>query len=167
MLKIAPIPDAAYEICTTFASDCRNRSRHRFEHGGYLNARNYSPLLRTTVSTYHEDTSISDSQTVPRSSYAGEAFSTSRSYYQASNNNLDLFENYGRRTSRPNASYNEQDENIVKETEDYEDGSEGRIEDIEDEYNNLAYKPANVTHVTRSTVGTFLRNQSAVSQSLL
>ena len=165
MLKIAPIPDAAYEICTALAPDCRN-TRHRFKHGDYLNSRNYGSLLRTTVSTYREGTSIGDSQTVPTSSYAGEAFSTSRSYYQASNNNLDLSENYGG-TSRPNASYNERDENIVREIEEYEDGSEDRVEDVEDEYNNLAYKPANVTHAARSTVATFLQNQSAVSQSLL
>jgi len=28
MLKIALNPDAAYEICTIFAPDCENQSRH-------------------------------------------------------------------------------------------------------------------------------------------
>lgn len=155
MLKIAPIPDAAYEICTIFAADCRNHTRHRF-----TNLRNYSPMIRTTSSTYYEGAS----QTIRSSSYAGEAFSTTRSYYETNYNNLNSSQTYGRTSStisKLNVSYNEENEN-PKKTDD-ENGSEEEnvwIEENED-YN---YRPVNASmHASRSTTDTYLRNKSAVS----
>ena len=155
MLKIAPIPDAAYEICTIFAADCRNHTRHRF-----TNMRNYSPVIRsTTSSTYYEGAS----QTIRSSSYAGEAFSTTRSYYEANYNNLNSSQNYGRISStmsKLNVSYNEENGNL-KKTDDESGSEEERawIEDNED-YN---YRAENASHASRSTTDAYLRNQSAVS----
>lgn len=158
MLKIAPIPDAAYEICTIFAPDCRNHSRHRL-----TNLRNYSPMIHSTSPTYYEGAS----QSIRSSSYAGEAFSTTRSYYETNYNNLNSSQNYGRTSStisKLNVSYNEENENL-KETDDENDENESEeentwIEDNEDyNYNRLV----NATYATRSTTDTYLRNQSAVS----
>lgn len=163
MLKIAPIPDAAYEICTIFAPNCRSQSRQ----SGHSNMRNYDPVVRTTSSTYYESTNIGDSQTVPSSSYTVKPFSTAGSYYETNYDNLHPPRSYGRTSERsgPNVSYNEQDENLVKGTEnDYENGSEEGNEDTEDSDNyKLAYRPVNVTYAARPTVETFLNNQSAVS----
>lgn len=170
MLKIAPIPDAAYEICTVFATDCRNHTRHRFGQSGYSNARNYGPVVHTTSSTYHGGTTgIDASQIVQSSNYAGEALSTSRSYYETKYNNRNSSRSYGRTSaiSGLNASYNEQDENLVKETEeDYGAGSEDGNENVSVEDNddyNLSYRPVNATYESRPTVETLLYNHSTVS----
>lgn len=158
MLKIAPIPDAAYEICTIFAADCRNHTRHRF-----TTMRNNSPTIRTTSSTYYEGAS----QTIRSSSYAGEAFSTTRSYYETNYNNLNSSQNYGRISStisKLNVSYNEENENLKRTDE--ENGSEEENSWIEDndDYN---YRLVNASYASRSTTDTHLRNQSAVSWSFV
>lgn len=146
MLKIAPIPDAAYEICTIFAPDCRNQSRHRYGQIDYSNMRNYGPLARTTSSTYYEGSRNIDTDQSNRSTnFSGEILSTSRPYYE-SKYNINASSHYG------------QNENLTKRVEnDYDEGSEEENE-VEDYI--LVYGAPNETY---TTVGTSVHNESAVS----
>lgn len=158
---MAPIPDAAYEMCTVFAPDCINRTRQILGQS-YPTVRNYGSEIRTTSSTYNDS-----------SSFPGGVFATDRPYYETNYNTANLPRNYGRIYSTIaglNVPYNRENETLGKEAEeDYEEGSEGGTEEgsVEDNENyNLPYTPTNATFALRPTMETSLQNQSIVSYSL-
>lgn len=164
MLKIALVPDAAYELCTIFAPDCRNQTRRIPSPSSYSNSRNYGPVIHTTSSSYYEG-SISAGTS---SGFPGRVFPTSRSYYGANYDNGDLSRSGGRThpvASGSNSFSNTQNGTFGRETpEYYEEGNEGNEESSleENEDYNLLYRSTDATRVTNPTVGTYLQNQSSV-----
>lgn len=158
MLKIAPNPDAAYEICTVFAPDCRHQSRtHRpndnSSSGGSRGYESYG-----TRSTSSSRATIIPGSTSHVSTTSSGVFSIGGLAHRESALNANVSD--GSLTANGTSGGRESYENAIGESEyDYEE---------EDENGNFYTSPhvrfTNVTYVLRPTMEStvIVRNHSTV-----
>lgn len=166
MLKIAPNPDAAHEICTVFAPDCK-QPWHRVHYNSSSSGnRGYeSPGIRSKPSGHYESSSRITPASANRTSNSSSAFSTYSLPHRESNLNTNISVYNG---SAASSTFNVtlgRRENAIRENEyDYEEGNEE--ESDEDENGNFYTSPherfTNVTYVLKPTMDTFVRNQTTV-----
>lgn len=167
MLKIAPNPDAAYEICTIFALDCRSLPKHN---SSSIDTRNYElSEMRFTPDHYNSSSSrMLSGQTSRTSTFSGGNFSLNEISHRESNRNLNVATHYdgSANFSISNHTFKRHDKhaNVIEESgDDYEE----EYEEDSDENNNGNFylSPPGAKHATYilpSFTETFHRNQTTV-----
>lgn len=169
MLKIAPNPDAAYEICTVFAPDCRQQWRQRLNHSSSssgsrshessgtqsTSSTNYKSFPETTTENSHTSVSSSGSFSIAGvSRRESENLNANFSSHNSYNNSATTFASnntFGRR-KEGESEYDYEEENEEDSDED-ENG---------DFYGFSSRGPANITYVLRPTMETSVRNHTTV-----
>lgn len=172
MLKIVPNPDAAYEICTVFAPNCRYQSRHRsnISSDGSRDYGSSFGMRLTSSDRYKSSSRIVPKQTSHTSTSSGDSFSIDGVSHRESDlrTNVSNYDRYGIpatfTTSNDTVGRHEEYESVIGESEyDYEE--ENEKDSDEDEYGDFYISPhgsTNVTYVLRPTMETSVRNQTTV-----
>lgn len=179
MLKIAPNPDAAYEICTVFAPDCRYQWRQRLNHSSSSSGSRSHGLFGTysTSSTHYSFPETTTEQ--PSHTYISPSGSSSLagvSLRESENLNAN-FSNYDRynvpaTSSVSNSTFRRQKEyeSAIGESEyDYEEENEEDSDEDENGNINGFYSrgSSNITYVLRPTMDTSVRNHTTVYLGLI
>lgn len=178
MLKFAPNPDAAYEMCTIFAPDCRYRWRQRSNYSSPSsdNRSHGSFGIHSTSSTHYKSFSeITTEQ--PSHTFASSSFPIAGVSSRESENlkaNLSNYDRYNdpatevasNNTFRRRKEY----ESVIGESAyDYEEENEEDSDEDENEdfYGFFPRGPANITYVLRPTMETSIRNHTTVRLELI
>lgn len=172
MLKIAPNPDAAYEICTIFAPDCRYQWTRGSNYSSSPSGSRHQGSFRTYSTSYRSFPEITTEQSSHTSASPSGSFpitDASRREPENFNANLSNYNRYNVHTTPlvPKNTFRRQNEHesAIGESEyDYEEENEEDSDEDEDgnAYNFSHHGPPNITYVLRPTMDTSVRSHTTV-----